>query len=532
MAKRLLEPMNLCLRNLQKNRISRIEAIKAIIAVIFTVSLLFLIPQTAFAYSVTGNAVKTGEAAIGAGVTPDSFLYFLDKAFDNIGLALTFDSAEKSKKGLNIARERLMEVREMAVANKLRAAQAAQREHARALASVQSSIGKIESTNVTEELEEEIELERELEEHEEEVETVTNELKVKIEVKGEITPEQQALVDSVLNLMQNRTGEVKIKIENKKGETKVKIKAETGKSEIEIEEELEELEEKAGLSELRREKAEEQIEDALEELSELKEKLLEVNVTEFNLTAVSELILQAEQKVAKAQEAFNETKFGEAFGLANAAEHLSENAEKILKRTLEAEDELKEEEGEEKEVEVEIEAGIAKVKVKIAGKKLKYSIPFTTEGELFNDISSRTGLPLEDVKALAEIEVEEVEEAEEEEAEEEETVKVKKGGVANGNEKLQKAVIEDRVKEKEKEKTGEKAEKVKEQEKESNEETGKEEKGEVEEKKPGGSSKSDSGSSGSGNGGKSGSGSSPDGSGSSGSGSSNSGKGSGSDDDD
>lgn len=31
-----------------------------------------------------------------AGVTPDSFLYGLDKALDNIGMALTFNKVKKS----------------------------------------------------------------------------------------------------------------------------------------------------------------------------------------------------------------------------------------------------------------------------------------------------------------------------------------------------------------------------------------------------------------------------------------------------
>lgn len=411
------------------------KAVKAATLAVFMASLLLLISQTVFAYPITGNAVKTEQATIGAGVTPDSFLYFLDKALDNINLAFTFDQTEKAKKGLNIARERLMEVREMVNENKLGAAQAAQREHAKALAKVQNSIAGIAGVNATQELQAEVEIEKELEEHEEEVETVTNELKVKIEVKGGITPEQQALVDSVLSLMQNKTGEVKIRIENKKGETKIKIKAETGKSEVEIEEETEALEEETGLLDLKREKAEEQIEGALEELAEVKAKLLEVNITELNITSVTELITQSEQKITEAQEAFNETKFGEAFGLANAAEQLAENAEEILEKALEREEEEKEEKEEEREIEVEIEEGVAKVKIKVSGNKLKYSIPYTTEAELLNDIAARTGLSLEEVKALAKIEVEEAEDQVEEEEEE--------AGEAEGKEEKEDEAEED-----------------------------------------------------------------------------------------
>ncbi|MEK6949821.1 MAG: DUF5667 domain-containing protein, partial [Nanoarchaeota archaeon] len=45
-----------------------------------------------------------------AGITPDSFLWGLDKALDQLALLLTFDEGEKAKKGLEIARERLLEV--------------------------------------------------------------------------------------------------------------------------------------------------------------------------------------------------------------------------------------------------------------------------------------------------------------------------------------------------------------------------------------------------------------------------------------
>ena len=117
---------------------------------------LFLFSQTVFAYPITGNAVKTEKTTIGAGVTPDSFLYFLDTALDNINLALTFDSGEKARKGLDIARERLMEVREMVEAGKIDASQIAQHEHANVLGVIQNSVKGIERANSTEEIEEEI----------------------------------------------------------------------------------------------------------------------------------------------------------------------------------------------------------------------------------------------------------------------------------------------------------------------------------------------------------------------------------------
>ncbi len=48
-----------------------------------------------------------------AGTGPDSALYGLDRAFERISLALTFDRAKKAEKRLQIASERIAELREM-----------------------------------------------------------------------------------------------------------------------------------------------------------------------------------------------------------------------------------------------------------------------------------------------------------------------------------------------------------------------------------------------------------------------------------
>jgi len=48
-----------------------------------------------------------------AGLLPDSILYRLDKAFERVSLALTFDKVAKAEKRLRIASERLAELKEM-----------------------------------------------------------------------------------------------------------------------------------------------------------------------------------------------------------------------------------------------------------------------------------------------------------------------------------------------------------------------------------------------------------------------------------
>lgn len=182
-----------------------------------------------------------------AGVTPDSFLWGLDKAIDQLSLLLTFDKGEKAKKGVEIARERLLEIKVMVEENKLEAAVRAKDEHGKTLARVKSNVKEIENDNSTEEIKEIIEIEKELEEHDEDVEEVSIGLNVKIKIEGAITDEQKALVNSLLDSLKGQTGEVEIVLKSKKDKTKIKIKQETGKSDEEIENEIEELEEEIGL---------------------------------------------------------------------------------------------------------------------------------------------------------------------------------------------------------------------------------------------------------------------------------------------
>ena len=137
------------------------------------------------------NAQQTAQPAEDPGVTPDSFLWGLDKALDNLNLLLTFDKGEKAKKGIEIARERLLEVREMIEENKLEEAEKAQEAHGKTLLKVKEKVKEVEEDDSLQKIEKVIEIEKELEEHDDVVEQTFGELKVKIEIEGEITQEQK-----------------------------------------------------------------------------------------------------------------------------------------------------------------------------------------------------------------------------------------------------------------------------------------------------------------------------------------------------
>ncbi len=318
----------------------------AIGAIAAMLSLLVLLFGATAAHAAEGSAAANANANANAnaevrqGIRPDSILYGLQTAIDRIGLALTLDHSEKAEKGLKMARKRLIEVKEMIAENKLEAAQKAQHEHDRTLASVEKAIKKLSKANARAEIDDEIRLEKKLEEHEREVEIVRGQLEIKMRIKGEITAEQQALIDSILDSLQNKTGEVKISIENKKGETRAKIEIKEGKSENEVEDEVEELEEKSGLLELRKQKAEARINVAAEALAEVKAKLSSSNLT-LNHTTAAHLAAEAEAKLQRARLAFNESRFGEAFGQATAAGRLVRNADRILSLTAEVEEKIR-----------------------------------------------------------------------------------------------------------------------------------------------------------------------------------------------
>jgi hypothetical protein len=181
------------------------------------------------------------------GITPDSFLYFLDLALDNLALALTFDNDAKIEKSLSIAEERLSEARTMALEGKVEAMSKAEGEHGKAMKKIKTQLEDIDDSDSEGELEKELKVENKIQRHTVKVNEVRDELKVKIKIKGEITPEQDALVESVLESLEGQTGEVEIEIKNEKRKTKIKIEAETGDDADEVEIRIKE---KAGIKDV------------------------------------------------------------------------------------------------------------------------------------------------------------------------------------------------------------------------------------------------------------------------------------------
>jgi len=382
-----------------------------------------------------------------AGTTPDSLFWGLDKAFDQISLLLTTGDVDKAKKGLEIAEERLAEIREMIEENKLEYAEKAKEAHGKTLLKVINNVGEIEEDDSEKEIKELIEVEKELQEHKQEVEQTSGELKIKIKIEGELNQEQMDLIESILASLEGQTGEVEIEIENKKDKTKIKIKQETGKDNEEIEDEIEKFEIEAGMDRIKVKakitggQSGVKIEKRFSTTTTDREAIIDEIVEKFVLkkeTADVALKIEEEEgdeeleeklKVeVKVKDGIAEVKVKLKFILdtinreeiLNAVVENSQLTAEQIESALKFKDKDKDEEemDEELEIEVEVEDGIAEIKVEFGGEEFEFTLETTDREIIISKIIERTRLTREQIENVIEFDIEDEEDREDEETEE------------------------------------------------------------------------------------------------------------------
>ncbi|MBW2984049.1 hypothetical protein KY361_02985 [Candidatus Woesearchaeota archaeon] len=172
-----------------------------------------------------------------AGITPDNPLWGLERAAEQVSLALTFDKSAKAKKGLAHARERLVELQVMMAARKLRPAVKAQKAHNDAMEGVNNDIASLGSASAAQELEDEIEFEGLLYDHRTIILEINN---MKLKMKG-LTAVQQAQLNGVIASVDSSAMRAQLSVRAKKDKTKLRIKATNNLSD----EQLNALEEQA-----------------------------------------------------------------------------------------------------------------------------------------------------------------------------------------------------------------------------------------------------------------------------------------------
>jgi hypothetical protein len=164
----------------------------------------------------------TPEIEADAGVTPDSPFWGLERAMERISLALTFGKSAKAQKGLAHAQERLAEVQMMISQKRFKEAAEAEAIHDETLAEVEATVQDIESSDATDELAEVQDVEAAIAKHKKQVSDLNE--NIRVHVKGELTAEQQTMLDDLVESFKDSSAKVDISIKAKKDRTMVKVK--------------------------------------------------------------------------------------------------------------------------------------------------------------------------------------------------------------------------------------------------------------------------------------------------------------------
>ncbi|MBR9689658.1 MAG: hypothetical protein GOV01_02045 [Candidatus Altiarchaeota archaeon] len=376
---------------------------------------------------------------ITSGINPDSVLWGLDVALDKISLALTRTPEKRAEKALEIAQERLMEVKAMVEGNKIEAAAKAESEHESTIKEVEKSVSDLSEDDPEEQIQKELELETKLKEHRDSIEKVKTELKIKIQVEGDLTNEQQALLDVFLASLSKNTEDVKVQIQNKKDGTKIKIKEKTGETEDEIEQRIERLEIEHGLLEEDIEVSGKVIGNKtyvkirLEYDSEKtgQNEILTEFLEKFYLnTNKADALLEMEKGDEGSDDSLiikikSDDEGSEVKARLNFVVDFTQRdqvVDAIVSKTKlslsEAEASLsiktEQKESDEIEIEVETEGNTSRVKIKFGGEKTRFELDTTNQAEILSAIASQLGLSVEDINNFVKFEDEDGNEIENE----------------------------------------------------------------------------------------------------------------------
>lgn len=235
-------------------------------------SMLFATAQAATNVGLTGDELVTGSG----GFTPDSFLWGLDVALDNIFLALTFDPTARAEAGLRVAEERLLEAKTMALQGKSEEAKAAIQEHTNIMRGVEDSISQIPVASPEQAknaLKKTIEIKNKLEDLELKADIVIDKVKESLLLK---TPEQARVpLQNAFAKVKENISRANTNLDTKRDNSKASFRALLGKTEQEAEAEEKELEEEVGLTEARKNRVKTRVNRTKEILSRALERLRE-----------------------------------------------------------------------------------------------------------------------------------------------------------------------------------------------------------------------------------------------------------------
>jgi len=179
------------------------------------------------------------------GTTPDSVFYGLDRAMERISLALTFNKAAKAQKGLEHARERLLEVRAMIQEKKAAHASRARQGYEDAVEGVGEAVEGMDEDSDEDVIEGVVgdlaELRALIQENEMAIEALMNQLS-----DENLTDEDRAALEAELAELEAATEELKAQAEQRREEVKDRWRAVSGMNASEVEDAEDEIEAETG----------------------------------------------------------------------------------------------------------------------------------------------------------------------------------------------------------------------------------------------------------------------------------------------
>lgn len=216
---------------------------------IMTTFVFTLLVVSMFAFvSASSEEVESFDIKERAGIAPGNFFYGFDKAFEKVGMALTFDKEKKATKALNIAEERLAEAEYIAENGHFEKAKNIRKEYAKYLGITEQAVEDLYNEKNAEKSEESLRkvtrIEGQIERHEMNLETF--EERAKQRQNGEPTAEQRAEIEELISQYKKDVSIAQNKIREEKEKFAIKHKALTNLSDRDMNILLEEIQNKEG----------------------------------------------------------------------------------------------------------------------------------------------------------------------------------------------------------------------------------------------------------------------------------------------
>jgi hypothetical protein len=254
----------------------------------------------------------------GPGITPDSWLYSLDRAWDEMTLAMTFDKTARAEKGIALANERLLELQAMTEQGKDLYALTAEQGYDDAMQKAEQAIMNLENDGSSEAARQAITkisiIQNKTEDHYTRVSDIKEGIIAMMKAKN-MSADKIAHIQQVFSKIEDKAQEVETATSSKKYNAEIRFKALSGKSDSEIQSIVQQIEQDTGLKAGRRERSLQEIAQAEKTLQVLRlmansQRVNQGNNTEnntnsTNLTLIEDNINQLESKIAMAKDLGN-----------------------------------------------------------------------------------------------------------------------------------------------------------------------------------------------------------------------------------